>query len=225
MGKGKKMSWFRSTHGAPTDQKYVSIARRAETEFVIVAAVWWALLDAASQATDRGSIASIDKEVLADSLHINPEILEQIIDACKNKGIIDDEDRITHWGNHNPEREDDSRDRVARHRQRQKEDDEAAAEEEKDAKETKYAWQGKVVRLSVADYDTWKKAYSYLDFDAELLARDLWLAELPPSEPRRKRWFVSTSKFFANRNGEAKAKAKRDAEGAPDDELPEFMAD
>jgi hypothetical protein len=69
-----------------------------------------------------------------------------------------------------------------------------------------YAYSGKVVRLNPEDHTRWKASFSFLDLNAELEARDTWLAEQPPDI--RRRWFGSTSKYLANRNMEAKAKAQ-----------------
>jgi hypothetical protein len=85
-------------------------------------------------------------------------------------------------------------------------------EEEENKKEKKnkigaiapYGFRGVVVKLSVADYGKWKAAFKQLDLDAELNARDAWLAE---NGLRQSNWFVSTSKYLANRNAEAKARA------------------
>src|SRR6478672_3895764 len=42
-----------------------------------------------------------------------------------------------------------------------------------------WAWKGKVVRLNQADYAAWKKAYSALDLDGELITRDAFLSDQP----------------------------------------------
>ena len=73
------------------------------------------------------------------------------------------------------------------------------------------AFAGKVVRLNRADYANWKRAYSHLDLLAELSARDVWLASDGATDEDRKRWFVSTSSHFANRNRDAKARSSPQA--------------
>jgi hypothetical protein len=85
-------------------------------------------------------------------------------------------------------------------------------EEEEEEEENKnivgakapYGFRGLVVKLSVADYERWKAAFKQIDLDAELNARDAWLADTPS---RQSNWFASTSKYLANRNAEAKARA------------------
>jgi hypothetical protein len=66
-----------------------------------------------------------------------------------------------------------------------------------------YGFRGVVIKLSVADYERWKAAFKQIDLDAELNARDAWLADTPS---RQSNWFASTSKYLANRNAEAKAR-------------------
>jgi hypothetical protein len=68
-----------------------------------------------------------------------------------------------------------------------------------------HAFKGNVVRLNAQDFESWKGAYRNLDLEAELLARDAWLAEHPE---RQGNWFASTSKYLANRNAEARARAQ-----------------
>lgn len=59
--------WFRSWHGAPTDPKWLGIAKRSGVAPGIAVAVAWALMDRASQAADRGSIDGYDAEGLRES--------------------------------------------------------------------------------------------------------------------------------------------------------------
>ena len=56
------IDWFRSWHGAPTDNKWLTIGRRAGCAPGIVSAIVWALLDYASQNTPRGAITNFDME-------------------------------------------------------------------------------------------------------------------------------------------------------------------
>jgi uncharacterized protein YdaU (DUF1376 family) len=71
-----------------------------------------------------------------------------------------------------------------------------------------FSFSGQVVRLSAKDFAQWKNAYSELDLLAELTARDAWLASDSASDDDRKRWFLSTSKYLANRNAEARTKRR-----------------
>ena len=65
----------------------------------------------------------------------------------------------------------------------------------------RYAFEGKVIRLSESDFTTWAASYSAIvDLRAALQKRDDWLARLPASDRRRKDWYVPTSNWLANEN-------------------------
>ncbi len=115
-------SWFRSWHGAPTDAKWRTIARRAGVRPGDVAAVYWVLLDRASLDKERGSVAGYDIEVIADALGYDIEEVSAIIAVFEEKGVITD-GRIVAWEKYQPKREDDSRERVAAYRERIKNED------------------------------------------------------------------------------------------------------
>lgn len=66
------------------------------------------------------------------------------------------------------------------------------------AKEKKYAFEGKVIKLNQKDFDNWQKAYPDLNLYGELLRRDEWLAEQPPNI--QKQWYMSTGQFFLKQN-------------------------
>lgn len=103
-----------------------------------------------------------------------------------------------------------------------------AVPERAGARKNDYAFAGKVIRLTQADFDRWKQAYTHLDLAAELLARDAWLeANAPPDQ--RKKWFVSTSKYLANRNAEQRRRdqsgpspGKYNPDGSPNYNDPNF---
>jgi hypothetical protein len=117
--------WFRSWHGAPTDPKWRTIARRAGVRPGDVTALVWVLLDRASQATPRGSIAGYDAEVLADALGFEEAQITAIIEALHEKNVLDD-DAFASWEKHQPIREDDSAARAKAHRERMKREAEEA---------------------------------------------------------------------------------------------------
>ena len=79
-----------------------------------------------------------------------------------------------------------------------------------DARAAEFAFAGKVVRLNARDFEQWQKAYSNLDLLAELTARDVWLASDDASDEDRRKWFISTSKYLANRNAEARRRPRDD---------------
>ena len=94
------------------------------------------------------------------------------------------------------------------HTHTHKEKVESGADAPPAASHDSFAWQGKVIRLTPADFAAWQAAFVSLDLAAELVARDAWLAEQPVSTAAKRNWFGSTSRFLANRNMEAKAKAQ-----------------
>jgi len=111
--------WFRSWHGAPTDPKWLGIARKAGVAPGIVAAVVWALLDRASQATTRGSIAGYDADGLACFMGCETEHVVQIVALMHEKGILEN-DAWTGWERHQPAREDGSAERAKAWRERKR---------------------------------------------------------------------------------------------------------
>lgn len=109
--------WFRSWHGAPTDPKWILIARKANSTPVVVSAIVWALFDHASQESDRGSVAGFDQETYAAWAGIDDDEVARVVKALTDKGIIVN-GRLTAWDKRQPKREDDSRERVRAHRER-----------------------------------------------------------------------------------------------------------
>lgn len=101
------MDWFRSHHGAPTDPKWLLIAKRASVRPIHVIGTWWALLDYASQHSDRGSIDGFDIETFALFAGLEDEHVSRIVTTLRDKGMIEGE-RIAQWAKRQPKREDDS---------------------------------------------------------------------------------------------------------------------
>ena len=113
------MDWFRSWHGAPTDNKWLLIAKRAGVTPMMVSAVFWALLDYASQQEERGSIAGFDVETYSLWAGVEESDILNVLDAMRAKGIITDGDTLAAWDKRQPKREDGSAERVRRHRDKQ----------------------------------------------------------------------------------------------------------
>lgn len=111
------IEWFRSWHGAPTDPKWLGIARKAGVAPGIAVAVAWALMDRASQAEDRGCIDGYDADGLGCFYGCEPEQVEAIVLAMAEKKMIVD-GRFTSWEKRQPVREDNSTGRVRRFRER-----------------------------------------------------------------------------------------------------------
>ena len=111
--------WFRSWHGAPTDPKWLGIARKAGVAPGIVAAVVWALLDRASQATERGTIDGYDADGIACFMGCEPEQVEAIIALMHEKCILID-NTFSGWDKHQPKREDGAAERAREWRERKR---------------------------------------------------------------------------------------------------------
>jgi hypothetical protein len=109
--------WFRSWHGAPTDPKWRTVAKRAGVRPGDVTALVWLLLDRASQADERGSIAGYDAEVLADALGYEPSDVTGIISALHDKGVLVNS-VFSGWEKYQPKREDQSAERTREWRNR-----------------------------------------------------------------------------------------------------------
>ena len=109
--------WFRSWHGAPTDPKWLGIAKRAGVAPGIAVAVAWALMDRASQAADRGSVEGYDAEGLAYFYGCEPEQVDAIVDAMTAKGMVEN-GRFANWEKRQPKREDGAAERAKEWRER-----------------------------------------------------------------------------------------------------------
>lgn len=70
-----------------------------------------------------------------------------------------------------------------------------------------FVFSGSIIKLTAENFSKWQSAYTALNLKSELVARDDWLAGRDPDDSARKNWFVSTSKYLANRNSEAIARA------------------
>lgn len=112
------MDWFRWHNGTVTDPKWRVIAKRAGVPLHMVIAVWPALLEAANQAAERGTLESFDPEDVAAALDLDPGQVFAIVEAMQGKVL--DGVTLTGWEKRNPkrEREDSSTDRVRRYRER-----------------------------------------------------------------------------------------------------------
>jgi len=76
-----------------------------------------------------------------------------------------------------------------------------------DAASAGYAFEGGIIKLSRKHFSDWTEAFGNLDLRGELTARDAWLGSPRASDADRSNWFISTSKYLANRNLEARARS------------------
>lgn len=133
------IDWFRSWHGAPTDNKWLVIAKRAGVPAGMVSAVVWALFDYASQNEDRGSVDGFDVETYATFSGFEDADVQAIIAALAEKNVIQD-GYLAAWEKRQPKREDNSTERVRQHRNAVKRNvtqGNAREDKEKDTEEEK----------------------------------------------------------------------------------------
>jgi hypothetical protein len=112
------MKWFRSYHRAPFDPKWLTVALRAKCRVADVVAVWWALMDHASQQDDRGSIETFDAEEAAAFFQIDMAAVTAVMVALQDKGCTNGK-RIVNWETY--QRDETSTERVRKHRVKQDE--------------------------------------------------------------------------------------------------------
>lgn len=105
------MDWFRWWHGTVTDPKFQWVARKSGQPLAAVIAVWAALLECASTATQcnadatRGNVASFDCNDWDVALNLEDGSVSKIFGAMEQKTLID-EKRIVAWESRQPKRED-----------------------------------------------------------------------------------------------------------------------
>ena len=112
------MKWFRWYHGTVDDRKWLVVSRHCGQSRAVVLAVWCALLEFASQAEERGSIADFDCESLDALLGVEDGVCAAVMQAFVRKGLVSGS-RLTAWERRQPRREDeDAAERQRRRRQR-----------------------------------------------------------------------------------------------------------
>ncbi len=112
------MEWYRAYHGMPYDPKLLVIARRTKQPMAYVVAVWICALDSASKNDPRGLIR-LDSEEVAVLQDIELEAVESILQALHDKGLIDNNHRLTAW---DKRQHTTSTERMRKHRDTKKDD-------------------------------------------------------------------------------------------------------
>src|SRR3546814_446276 len=82
------MQWFRSHHGAPFDTKLALVAKRANVTRGHAASIWWAVLDRASQSSERGNVSGIDPEEIAAAFDYDEADVARVLDAMRHKSLL-----------------------------------------------------------------------------------------------------------------------------------------
>ena len=115
------MEWFRWYHGAISDPKWPLIARKSGQNIGTVVSIWAAILEHASQDEDRGSVDGFDPEAIDALYGYEDGTCKSVMDAMEDKALIA-EGCISSWRKRQPkrEREDNSTERVRRHREAKK---------------------------------------------------------------------------------------------------------
>lgn len=230
-----KIDWYRAYHDYPYNAKWAMVAAMTGRPRCEIIAVWDCVINEASKAPDRGSVASIGPathEAIAKALDMDPAHVKAIIDAMtKIPRPAIANGRLVGWEEHQPGRAMTPAERMRKYRERQRaegavrkpgrpaksapakadpvaEDGNptAAAERPKIRPKEDYAFYGRVIRLLPEDYEGWKAAYPLIDLTGLLRSRDDWLAT-QPDESARKDWFRRTSTYLAKKNSEAKQRA------------------
>ena len=90
------IEWYRVYHGMPEDAKLRVIAKRSGQLMAHVVTVWLCVLDSASRYKPRGTVR-IDSEQIAVMQDLSQDAVEAILQAMREKGMIDAEGRIVSW--------------------------------------------------------------------------------------------------------------------------------
>lgn len=123
--------WFRSWHGAPTDPKWLAIAKRAQVAPGVVSAIVWALFDHASQQEERGSVETFDIETYSSFSGFEEQQISAVFKALEDKQIII-AGKLAKWERRQPKREgENSTNRVREHRRRAEQEPTLPLDEEK----------------------------------------------------------------------------------------------
>jgi len=110
-------SWFRWYHGCVSDPKLGVVAKNCKQPKYLVIAVWAALLEMASQASERGDVTGFEADDFAEAVGANTEAVQAIFDAMATKGLIS-ENRVVAWDKRQFEGE--GAERQKRYRERKK---------------------------------------------------------------------------------------------------------
>ncbi len=110
--------WVRLWLDMPTDPKFRTIARRSGQPLSLVIAVYAYMLTIAANAEPPGSIEKMVFDDAASAMDCDESAVQSIVDAMQGKVL--DGYNLTGWKARQPEREDNSRERVAKHREAKK---------------------------------------------------------------------------------------------------------
>lgn len=112
------IDWFRWHHGSVSDPKFQLVAKKAGASVAEAIALWSCLLESASMAADRGNPGVPDFEALDCALGMQDGKSQSLYERMKERGLIDENGRLTAWDRRQPKREDET----AAERQRRRRD-------------------------------------------------------------------------------------------------------
>ncbi len=115
------IAWFRWHHGSVIDPKFQLVAKRASARLGDVIAVWALILESASGNDERGTVGPLDFESIDLLLGAEDGTSSRIVEAMRQRALVDEAGRICAWDKRQPkrEREDDcSSERVRAYRSR-----------------------------------------------------------------------------------------------------------
>jgi hypothetical protein len=177
-----------------------------------VLSVWVALLEDAGNALHWGYVTR-DARYIATLLDLGTPEVEAILLGMVEEEMIEpigsDRYHVVNWEKYQYISDTDPTNSERQKRYRMKRvsnalvtgtdtDTDTEKKEEGASAPEKYAFKGKIIKLTKDDFSLWKASFSNLDLTAELVARDAFLADLPETE--RRNWFVSTAAMLRNRN-------------------------
>lgn len=110
------MEWFRHYHGLCTDPKLHRIARAAKVSRGLAIAAWCAILEHASDASDRGDVSDFQAVDLAYLIDQKPGVANRIFEAIFSSDLVAN-GRVAAWEKRQ-KISDDGKIRVQRHRAR-----------------------------------------------------------------------------------------------------------
>lgn len=91
------MDWYRIHHGLPNDARIGVMAHRAGMSRAEGLALFVTLMDFASRASPRGSIAGFDAEGAGVALGIETPKVEAALAALRDRGTVDESEKLADW--------------------------------------------------------------------------------------------------------------------------------
>lgn len=90
------MNWFKAYNGLTVDPKFQLISHKSKLKVHVVALVWLALMDHASQQKDRGDVSNVDFETMDFFFQFNDGDFEKAFNAFVCRGMITD-NKLGSW--------------------------------------------------------------------------------------------------------------------------------